>query len=137
MKISAEFLTEKMAKKYADAVKEKFDCEVSLNKASVNYDVPKSETSVKNEKDYATYDEMDTRIEYVYDHINYKFRYLQEEISYVLQLFRDHMKGHLPKIKSTSQMKTALEALGLEDEYEVMKPIISVANKKTGEIIVE
>lgn len=136
MNIEAEFLTENMAKSYADAVKEKFDCEVSLDKADVSYEMPTAAYDSSKEKNYATYNEMDERISYVYEHIDYKFKYLREEMSYMMQVFQNHMKGHLPKVKSNEQLKKAIKALGLEEEYEVYKPQISVANKKTGEILV-
>jgi len=143
MKIKSDFLTEKMAQKYADGVKEKFGCVPTLNKASVEYDISywkENKASDMTEEEVMastpTYEEMDRSISYVYDHMNYKFDAVREEMGYFMKILQNHMKGHLPNVKSNEQLSKAIKALGLEGEYEVYKPMISVANKKTGEIIV-
>jgi hypothetical protein len=43
-----------------------------------------------------------------------------------------HAKGHLPPIKGASQMQSVLETLGMDGDYEVYKPVISVASTKKG-----
>lgn len=52
--------------------------------------------------------------------------YIHERIDYVARAMSEHNKGHLPAIKSTSQMETALEKLGLGNEYEVKKNVLWV-----------
>jgi len=50
---------------------------------------------------------------------------LGSALSYHMDSFSDHKKGHLPPVKSNEQMKRAVAALGLEDEYDVPKSTIS------------
>lgn len=46
-----------------------------------------------------------------------------------------HSKGHLPPITSASAMKKGLKAFGIEDDYEILKPYISVASTKNGKVL--
>lgn len=42
-----------------------------------------------------------------------------------------HCDGHLPSIKSASQMEAALSKLGIADDYQVYKPTLYVSSAKT------
>ena len=44
----------------------------------------------------------------------------------------DHNKGHLPPMKTPSQMDKALKVLGLQDDFQVARPTISVAHSRVG-----
>ena len=44
----------------------------------------------------------------------------------------DHLQGHLPPAKTPTQMKACLKALGMDSDYEVKKPVITVAKSKWG-----
>lgn len=61
--------------------------------------------------------------------------YIHSRISYLENSFYayeyEHSEGHLPKIKTASDMKRALDVLGLADDYEVKKQVI-YANDKYG-----
>jgi hypothetical protein len=46
--------------------------------------------------------------------------YLLDEINRLWSFIYSHDEGHLPKFKSTEQLKNAIKILGLEDEYEVV-----------------
>lgn len=51
-----------------------------------------------------------------------EIRYLSRLIGYLQEDLMSHMdNGHLPAVKSTEQMKRAVSALGLDDEYNVEK----------------
>lgn len=44
----------------------------------------------------------------------------------------EHRNGHLPKIQGAEKMENALEILGLNQDYEVMKPTIYVRASRNG-----
>lgn len=44
----------------------------------------------------------------------------------------DHMKNHPPHLKTASQMMNYLKMCGMSDDYEVIKPKITVASQKYG-----
>lgn len=64
------------------------------------------------------------------------FQNLSDRISYIAESFWDytyeHSKGHIPPINSVSGMEKALKVLGLADDYDVYKPMISVAREARG-----
>ncbi len=85
--------------------------------------------------DYCKPDEQKMAIE----SLAYMIRNISERINYISSDFwnytSEHSKGHLPAIKSSSQMEGALEALGLAGEYQVQKPSIWVnASKNVVEV---
>lgn len=45
---------------------------------------------------------------------------------------QDHCEGHLPAIKGAGKMQKALAALGMEEDYAVVKPAIYCASTKRG-----
>lgn len=49
---------------------------------------------------------------------------------------REHTTNHLPNPKSASQMETCLKVLGLHEDYEVRKPIITMAKTRQGGVAV-
>lgn len=77
----------------------------------------------------------DEMMERMYGALNY----VHERISGVedtLWEFRSqHLKGHLPNPKTPTQMERALKGLGLQDEFEVVKPMISVASTRQGQVL--
>jgi hypothetical protein len=66
---------------------------------------------------------------------------LADRLSYMAQAFwqysDQHKNGHLPAVKTPSQMSHALEVLGLADDYEVYKPVLTVANRQGVQAVVE
>lgn len=73
------------------------------------------------------------RIVSVCDSISYMISNLHDRITYISESLWEHKKGHLPAIKTASQMESALSALGLEGDYEVEKPSIYIqASLKSG-----
>lgn len=64
----------------------------------------------------------------VYDYVDYS-------ISDIYNWIGDHTEGHLPKISGAEKMKNALDILGISNDYEVIKPIIWAADKKS--VVVE
>lgn len=73
---------------------------------------------------------MDARIGYVYDMIanmrNMLYQHQDQMYSYV----RNHSNGHMPAL-SASQMKKALDSCGAGEDYNIVKPYLSVASSKT------
>lgn len=59
----------------------------------------------------------DRRLDYVHERIDRSFK-MQAE----------HRRGHLPPINSPSQMQGALKSIGIGDDYEVKKGVITVAS---------
>jgi hypothetical protein len=57
----------------------------------------------------------------LYREIEWQNRYLNERMDYIHERLSKHNEGHLPPIKSNEQMAKAIEALGLSEEYEVVK----------------
>lgn len=62
--------------------------------------------------------------------------YTHSRITYLEDAFYkyqwDHSKGHLPQVNSPSQMEHCLDILGLGGDYQVHKPMISMASEKYG-----
>lgn len=56
--------------------------------------------------------------------LGYAFRSLSAQIDWLNERLSTHMQGHLPPINSTEQMSRAVEALGLDSEYDVQKRTI-------------
>ena len=52
------------------------------------------------------------------------YDYMMQEVDYLYKVLGSHFQGHLPPIKSTEQMSRAIEALGLDKEYEVEPRVI-------------
>lgn len=80
-------------------------------------------------------DEGEDKIEELEDkceNLLYGLRYALEEIQYLTrlvayceeELYKHESNGHLPSVKSAEQMKRAVSALGLDDEYDVQKRTI-------------
>lgn len=59
-------------------------------------------------------------------YIDRRMEYIHDRIDRLYKLHAEHSNGHLPSIKSASQMETALQNLGLGNEYEVKKGVIYV-----------
>lgn len=72
----------------------------------------------------------------IYAELEYMYSQMMQEVSYLYNSLynftHEHLKGHLPPIKSPSAMEGALNALGIGEDYEVRKPTISVAKTKKG-----
>ena len=62
--------------------------------------------------------------------------YIHRRISEVEDTYYKHKMGHLPQINDAVSMKKALEALGLADSYEVVKPIIRVEASRLGDRLI-
>jgi len=53
----------------------------------------------------------------------------------IYKMHTEHRKGHIPPITSPGKMQKVLKALGVDDDYEVAKPLITIANTKQGMLI--
>lgn len=69
--------------------------------------------------------------------MQYIIEYLLSEVSYIENKFYEHMKGHIPKINSVSQLRRAIEILELDSEYNVEKKTIYSSRGKNGEILIK
>ncbi len=62
--------------------------------------------------------------------------YVHNRISYLEDGFYtyayEHQKGHLPAIMGAGKMEECLKTMGLEKDYQVMKPMIAAASEKYG-----
>lgn len=74
-------------------------------------------TVVCSEKPAATAED----IQWLHDRINF----LREDYYRLSdEIWKHKMDGHLPKLEGAGQMKKALKALGLDEDYEVQKKVI-------------
>lgn len=71
------------------------------------------------------------------DRIDFLHQRLSDHRSDVWNWQDEHNKGHLPKLKSKEQMKKAIKALGLEDEYEVIPSTIYASNGSIKEYVIK
>jgi hypothetical protein len=63
---------------------------------------------------------------------------LSERVSYLADAFYNHIyNGHLPPMKTPSQMEHALDVLGVGNDYQIYKPILSIASNKGVDAVVE
>lgn len=72
------------------------------------------------------------------DLINRALQYMQSfdgRIGYLEDTVQNHMKGHLPALKSREHMDRAIKKLGLDQEYEAAPKKIVYANSKHGPIV--
>ena len=69
---------------------------------------------------------------YVSD-LSMSMQYLSNDMTRLYENANRHMDGHLPPLKGAGNMKKALKALGMEDDYSVQSPTIyaSVDGKKS------
>jgi hypothetical protein len=51
---------------------------------------------------------------------SYDLKYIKQELEYLWKRIANHEENHLPQVKSMEQLKRAIKALGLEEEYEVV-----------------
>jgi hypothetical protein len=70
-----------------------------------------------------------------YDSMSRMWNYAYQIQSSFYNYASEHAKGHLPPIKTASQMEKCLKSMGMENDYQVYKPVLSVANTKRGNIL--
>lgn len=71
-------------------------------------------------------------LSYALDSMSYKYQdlrdytiqHIQNDVSNLYDMHYKHLEGHLPKISGAEKMQDALKALGLEKDYEVLKPVL-------------
>lgn len=49
----------------------------------------------------------------------------------------EHSKNHMPPFKSATQLKAFLKTCGMEDDYEVQKPVIYASNQRGLEVTLD
>ena len=80
--------------------------------------------------------DMEEKMQRMMDAMSRIYVNLSDRISYLadgfFQYTYDHNKGHIPPIKSATTMTKALKALGMEGDYEINKPWVSVAKNSKG-----
>ena len=69
--------------------------------------------------------------DYLYWFTEYIYKYASSVESNLWSYIDNHHAGHLPKINGADKMQKALKALGLEGDYEVVKPAVYVSASKT------
>lgn len=68
--------------------------------------------------------------EYLYSLVNYLFSYIESlEMAFSKYSYR-HAEGHLPPILGAEKMQTALNKLGVGEDYEIRKPVIYASTIK-------
>lgn len=76
------------------------------------------------------------RTKVILEGVMYSIRNIHDRMDYLSREFYNyyfkHQEGHIPPIKTASQMQKALKAIGMEDDFEVKKPnlYISASAKK-------
>jgi len=105
-----QFENESVAKAFKDFMKIDASIEEEDGKFAVAYCEVASEGEDESE-------EVEKKLDYVKSEISY----LHNRISNLAEAIYRHMDNHLPNPKTPSQMKTALDALGMGDDYEVEK----------------
>lgn len=69
--------------------------------------------------------------DYLYWFTEYLYKYVSNVESSFSDYVYNHAAGHLPKISGADKMQKALKTLGLEGDYEVIKPAVYVSASKT------
>jgi len=75
-----------------------------------------------------TPDEMYRCMDNMHRHITASLNNIHDRINHLHQRHSDHQEGHLPPMKSPSQMEAALKSLGLHNDYSVHKPVVHVGS---------
>lgn len=74
--------------------------------------------------------DMKNMAEGLYKYFDRRCSYINERMDDLWRALFEHKEnGHLPKVNGAEQMKKAVEALGLSDEYEVQKKRIYASCK--------
>lgn len=72
----------------------------------------------------------------VQDIIYYYIQGIQQQISYLRDDFYNytsyHSQGHLPPIKGAGKMENALKVLGIDQDYQIIKPAIFASQTRNG-----
>lgn len=89
-------------------------------------DENKSSEDIKKEILREVNSSMYSMLEAVYENLQWEFKYLYRELDYLYEWVDKHQEGHLPNMKTKSDMDKALDVLGQSDNYEVAKPTIRV-----------
>lgn len=117
-----KFFQEQTAISFAKELKDQLNIDATIKDNVVTYelscaamDEPEKTLSVNMFFDYMKYFEEDMR-RYM--------KYLANDINYLFEMFHTHSKGHLPPITSAGKMQEALKTLGIENDFEVKKPVI-------------
>jgi len=98
-----------------------------IEELSKSFATIESKLKTVSADDYTSSDKMKVMMEdlmYAMSNIHSRINYITEDF---YKYTYDHGKGHLPKIKSSSQMMKALKACGMEDDYEVEVPSIYIS----------
>lgn len=77
-----------------------------------------------------TREEMYSVIDSMYRAMYGESKYLAESIDRLYNVIAAHMEGHLPKIQGAEKMQKALEALSLDGDYQVMKPVVFASDNR-------
>lgn len=74
----------------------------------------------------------DEKYEMCMDALGFVYRYVAAVEEELYAYRQKHQVGHLPQIKGAGKMTDVLKKLGMDGDYEVHKPMISVANTNKG-----
>lgn len=70
------------------------------------------------------WDSMYSMVNNIYSYVDY----IAEKIYKQQEIHAEHVNnGHFPKIKTATQMQKCLEMMNAEDDFEIKKPVISMA----------
>jgi hypothetical protein len=90
---------------------------------SVAYD---SQADCSMKKEYASMEDVQYAMRSWSNEMSYEMKYIKEDMKYARDEYYKHLKGHLPAIKDSALMQKAIDALGLGESYNVVKPTIYV-----------
>jgi hypothetical protein len=105
------------------------DLDLKQLKAKVDEDLKKL-SEIKADDFNDKMDCLRCEVEYLYSAIRNMYAYTSQVEQAFYNYIYEHKEGHLPKIQGADKMKNALEALGLDADYEVVKPVIFANTKK-------
>jgi len=71
-------------------------------------------------------------IDLVYNVVDSAHRRIDNLANTIYDYMYEHSKGHMPPVRTASGMQKLLDAAGMGDDYEVLKPFVSVASTKKG-----
>lgn len=103
----------------------------TLAKVKTGLDKLKESAGEMNEMDKMRMEMMDSMY-YALDYVHSRVNDLDDRF---YNWSSTHMKGHIPAAKTASQMQHCLDVLGMDGDYNVMKPNIVMSAIKGNKVI--
>ena len=80
-------------------------------------------------------EKMDKMMSYAMDYVRSIQNYAYEVENSMYKMHSEHQVGHIPKIQGAGAMEKALKALGIDKDWEIIKPVIFAS--KNNSIVAE